>query len=149
RDDALRAVDEIEAAAAQLVWQCLDVALDPEDRRPPLACRVERLRRGVDRRDDRTELGELRRALARARVEVQHLLSLESPAERRPYDRGEPGPHTRPAVPLVERAAVVVGRLHQARSEKPPSTTIVWPHSIFASSETRNDTEPATSPGST
>ena len=36
-----------------------------------------------------------------------------------------------------------------AAPQMPSGSTIVWPHSIFASSETRNDTEPATSSGST
>ena len=37
----------------------------------------------------------------------------------------------------------------QARSEKPPSTTITWPRIISASGEQRNATAPATSSGAT
>ena len=53
------------------------------------------------------------------------------------------------AVRVVEGAAVVVGRLHQARSEKPPSTISVWPRIISAAGEQRNATASAMSSGRT
>src|SRR5205807_663485 len=70
--------------------------------------------------------------------------------ERRLDDRREAGP--RPPARIVHRvegATVSVGRLHQAGSEKPPSTTIVWPHTIAASGEQRNETVAAMSSAST
>src|SRR4029079_12373770 len=53
------------------------------------------------------------------------------------------------AVRGVEGAAVVVGRLHQALSEKPPSTISVWPRIISAAGEQRNATASAMSSGRT
>src|SRR5581483_4109552 len=82
REHALGGVHEVEAAAPELAGQRLRLRLDPEDLRPPLACRVERLLRGVDRRDDGALLGELGARLAASALEMQHT-PLAQAAERR------------------------------------------------------------------
>src|SRR5207245_2120112 len=50
---------------------------------------------------------------------------------------------------LLPRFQIVIGRLHQASSEKPPSTISVWPRTISASGEHRKQTASAMSRGST
>src|SRR5271169_4514568 len=146
REDALAGVDEVEAAAPQLGRQRLRLADDPEDRRPPLARRVEPFLPRVDARDDGAELGQLRRGGAAAAEDVEHALSVQV-AERLTHDRRQSRCVRGATVRVVEHPPVEVGRLHHARSEKPPSTTIVCPRIISASGEARNDTTAAMSSG--
>ena len=144
-EHALRRVDEIEAAAPQLPGKRLCLRLDPEDLRPAPARLVEHCLGRIDRGHDGALLGELGARLAGPALQMEHPLRREI-AQRRLHDRRQPGPRAPSAqVRVVERAAIVVGRFHQAGSEKPPSTMIVCPHTIAASSEQRNETAPAMS----
>src|SRR4051812_48042430 len=78
---SLRRVDEVEAAAPQLRGQRLRVGLDPEDRRPLLARRVDRRLRRVDSRHDGALRRELGARTAAAAAQVQDAL-LRQVAER-------------------------------------------------------------------
>src|SRR5207244_13033589 len=59
-------VDEIEASTAELRGQRLRIRLNPENRRPALAGRLEGLSGGVDAGDDRPECRELGCRFARS-----------------------------------------------------------------------------------
>src|SRR3954447_24837646 len=117
-------VGEIESSASQLRGQILKIGLHPEDRRPALTRGIQCRAFDVDTGDDCATLRELGRSRSGATAEMQHALALQL-AERTPNLRGEAGPVRRPrsvaAVRLLPRAEVVLGRLHQAGSEKPPS----------------------------
>src|SRR5439155_20005453 len=110
------------------------------------------LRGAVDARDRRTELRELRSGLACPALDDEDALAVQV-GERVTHRRREPrfaGDCLRaPTVHLLPRAQIVVGGLHHTGSEKPPSTTRVWPRTISASGEQRNVTAAARSSAST
>ena len=112
-------VDEVEAPTTKLAGQDLRVRLHPEDRRPSAPRELERLPRRVDTGDDRTELCQLGCRLARRAAQVQHALAgqIREGVHRR-RQSGLAGERVGPlAMDVVPGAPVVVGRLHQARSE--------------------------------
>src|SRR5439155_3834740 len=112
-------VDEIEPAAPQLAGKRLRVGLNPEDRGPSLSRRLERLTRRLDAGDDGAQLGELCGRVAGPALQVEDALLGQvgegvPDRERKAALAGERGGTL--TVDLVPRAAVVVGRFHQAET---------------------------------
>src|SRR6185312_5523738 len=113
-------VDEVEASAPELAGQYLRVSLHPQDGGPALARRLERVAGDVDSGDNTAELAELRRRLTRPALQMQHPLVgeiRECMANGRRQSALACERFCAPAVDLVPGATVVLGRLHQARSE--------------------------------
>ena len=130
-------VDEVEPRPAELQRQLLDVSLDERDGGRVLAGGGHGLGGRVHAGDERAEPRELRGRLAGAAAEVEDVLAGEVGEALLDGVRQPRRPLLAWSVRLVPDAAVEVGRLHQARSEKPPSTTRVWPRTISASAEAR------------
>ena len=113
-------VDEVEAPAPKLSRKRLRLRLHPEDGRPPLARRLERLAGGVDPGDDGAELRELGGRLTRSALQMQDALLVEVGERVANRGRKTPLPGERLGalpVDLVPRAPVVFGRFHQTRRE--------------------------------
>src|SRR6266566_6912937 len=76
-EDAAARVDEVETAALELEWQLLDVGLEEDPVRHPLARDGGGLGGDIDTRDERAQLGELGCRLAGRALQVEHMLALD------------------------------------------------------------------------
>src|SRR5439155_21044778 len=161
-ESAFAGVDEVEAATSELQRKLVQLGLEEGGVRSLLPRRGERALVGIDAGDQRAERAELGRDLARPARQVEDVLAphLGEPLPDRGW-KARCG-RANAAVALVPRLPVLLGRPHQlacntvntvllaqTTTEKPPSTTSVWPRIISAWGEQRNATASATSPGST